>query len=218
MAVAERHGWLVVAEFKDEGISGAKGRDKRPGFDKLHEGVMRREFDMVASWAVDRLGRSLKDLIDFLSLMRSKKVDLYLHQQGVDTSTDMGKMMFQMLGVFAEFERSMIVSRVNAGLKRAKDDPRSEMRLEKLRKGKIKQLTFGRPSRLTPAKTREARTMLSDGIGVNKIADKLDVGTGTIFKLKVILHRTALGETPKVIAAALKTSPESVQSFLKNAA
>ncbi len=61
---------------------------------------------MVASWSVDRLGRSLQDLVIFLGEMNAKGVDLHLHQQGLDTSTPAGRAMFQMLGVFAEFERA----------------------------------------------------------------------------------------------------------------
>ena len=119
-AVADRQGWEVVATFKDEGISGAKGRDERPGLDKLLQAVARREFDLVAAWSVDRLGRSLIDLVGVLQELHSKHVDLYLHQQGIDTTTPSGKAMFQMMGVFAEFERSMIHERVMAGLARAK--------------------------------------------------------------------------------------------------
>ena len=119
-AVADRHGWEVVATFKDEGISGAKGRDERPGLDKLLQAVARREFDLVAAWSVDRMGRSLIDLVGVLQELHSKHVDLYLHQQGIDTTTPSGKAMFQMMGVFAEFERSMIHERVMAGLARAK--------------------------------------------------------------------------------------------------
>src|SRR6266487_350546 len=107
-AVAARHRWEIVAEFKDEGISGTKGRDERPGFNTLCRGIARREFDLVAAWSVDRLGRSLQDLVGFLAELQSKKVDLYLHQQALDTSTPSGKAMFGMLGVFAEFERSII--------------------------------------------------------------------------------------------------------------
>lgn len=120
LAVAERHGWHVVAEFTDQGISGAKGRDKRPAFDRLLKAATRREFDVIAAWAVDRLGRSLQHLVEFLSEIHAAGVDLYLHQQGLDTSTPAGKAMFGMLGIFAEFERAMIVARVNAGLARAK--------------------------------------------------------------------------------------------------
>src|SRR6478735_12754585 len=90
-AVAERHGWQVVAVFKDQGISGSKGRDARPGLAKLMQAVSRKEFNMVAAWSVDRLGRSLQDLIGLLQDMHSKNVDLYLHQQGIDTTTPAGK-------------------------------------------------------------------------------------------------------------------------------
>ena len=103
-AVAERHGWYVVAVFKDQGISGAKGRDTRPGLDRLMQAVSRKEFDMVAAWSVDRLGRSLQDLIGLLQDFHAKGIDLYLHTQGLDTSTPSGRAMFQMLSVFAEFE------------------------------------------------------------------------------------------------------------------
>src|ERR1043166_3482205 len=122
--VAERAGWQVVKVYKDHGISGAKGRDKRPAFDALHRAAARREFDIVMAWSVDRLGRSLKDLVAFLSELHALKVDLFLHQQGLDTTTPAGKAMFQMLGVFAEFERSIIQERVRAGLQRAKREGR----------------------------------------------------------------------------------------------
>ena len=114
-AVAERHGWTVVAEYVDNGVSGAKGRRERPQFDALLTGVARREFDMIAAWSVDRLGRSLQDLLGFLLELQSKRVDLYLHQQALDTSTPMGKAMFQMCGVFAELERSIDTTLSPAG-------------------------------------------------------------------------------------------------------
>jgi DNA invertase Pin-like site-specific DNA recombinase len=119
-AVAARHEWSVVDVFKDAGISGVKGRDERPGLDALLKAVARREVDMVAAWSVDRLGRSLQGLIEVLSDLHAKGIDLYLHQQGLDTSTPSGRAMFQMMGVFAEFERAMIRERVLSGLARAK--------------------------------------------------------------------------------------------------
>jgi DNA invertase Pin-like site-specific DNA recombinase len=118
LAVAERQGWEVVATFTDEGISGVKGRDRRPGYDNLLKGVARKDFEQIMAWSVDRLGRSLPDLVAFLNDIQSKSVDLYLHQQGLDTATPSGRMMFQMLGVFAEFERAMIRERILAGLRR----------------------------------------------------------------------------------------------------
>jgi DNA invertase Pin-like site-specific DNA recombinase len=119
-AVAERSRWEVVKIYQDAGISGAKGRDKGPGLDAMMKAVNAKEFDMVASWSVDRLGRSLTELLSILQGLHDKSVGLFLHQQGLDTTTSAGKAMFQMLGVFAEFERGIIRERVNAGLARAR--------------------------------------------------------------------------------------------------
>jgi DNA invertase Pin-like site-specific DNA recombinase len=158
-AVAERHGWEIVAEFVDHGVSGAKGRQERQQFDALLRGVARREFDMIAAWSVDRLGRSLQDLLSFLLELQSKRVDLYLHQQALDTSTPMGKAMFQLCGVFAELERSIIQERVRAGLERARAN------------GK----TLGRPR--TNAKVEaKIRKMAGQGMGKGKIARALGIG------------------------------------------
>src|SRR6516164_5790868 len=106
--VAQQRGWQIVGLYEDAGISGAKGRDKRPEFDRLLKDASRGKFDIVAAWSVDRLGRSLKDLVAFLSDLQATGRDLYLHQQSIDTSTPSGRAMFGMLGVFAEFERGMI--------------------------------------------------------------------------------------------------------------
>jgi DNA invertase Pin-like site-specific DNA recombinase len=153
-AVAARSGWNVVRVFEDADISGAKGRDKRPGLDAMLKAVNAREFDMVAAWSVDRLGRSLTDLLGILQGLHDKGVDLFLHQQGLDTSTTAGKAMFQMLGVFAEFERGIIRERVNAGLARARANgtklgrrrvkPSVEERIHELRKGGMGILKIGR--------------------------------------------------------------------------
>jgi DNA invertase Pin-like site-specific DNA recombinase len=110
-AVADRSGWEIWKVYEDAGISGAKGRDQRPGLEAIMKAVNAREFDMVATRSVDRLGRSLTDLLGILQDLQEKGVDLFLHQQGLDTSTTAGKAMFQMLGVFAEFERGIIRER-----------------------------------------------------------------------------------------------------------
>src|SRR6478735_8840216 len=119
-AAAARAGHEIVAVYRDAGITGSKGRDQRPGFDAMHKDAARRQFDVVMAWSVDRLGRSLQDLCGFLAELHSLGLDLFLHQQGIDTTTPAGKAMFQMMGVFAEFERSMIQERVKAGIARAK--------------------------------------------------------------------------------------------------
>lgn len=118
LAVAARQDWEIVATFCDEGISGSKGRDKRPGFDNLLKGVARKDFDLIACFSVCRIGRSLPDLISFLGDIQAKGVDLYVHTQGLDTSTPSGAMMFQMLSVFSTYEKAILRERILSGLRR----------------------------------------------------------------------------------------------------
>jgi DNA invertase Pin-like site-specific DNA recombinase len=165
--VAGRNGWQVVEIYEDAGISGAKGREQRPGFDRMLKAAVRREFDVIMAWSVDRLGRSLQDLIAFLSDIHAKGVELYLHQQGIDTTTPSGKAMFQMMGVFAEFERAMVRERVMAGLKRAR----------------VKGKKLGRPT-ISPSKDRAIRADLAAGLGFRKIMARHGVGTSVIQRIK----------------------------------
>src|SRR5215475_4780284 len=118
--VARRRGWEVVETYKDAGVSGAKGRDQRPGLDGLLKDASRGKFDVVMAWAIDRVGRSLIDLLSTIQHLEACGVDLYLDQQNIDTTTPMGKLIFQITGAFAEFERSMIRQRIHAGLARAR--------------------------------------------------------------------------------------------------
>jgi len=165
-AVAKRQGWQVIQQFVDKGISGAKGRDSRPAFDALCKGVVRRDFDMVAAWSVDRLGHSLLDLLTFLKEIHAKDCGLYLHKQGIDSTTPTGKMMFQMVGVFAEFERSMIVERVRAGLKRAKEGGKK----------------LGRP-RVSQEVEAKVLKLHRQGNGMRRIARELGIGNCTVQRI-----------------------------------
>lgn len=165
-AAARRHDWVVAEIFRDKGISGAKGRDKRPGYDALCKAVARREFDMVAAWSVDRLGRSLQDLIGFLGELNAKGVDLYLEKQSIDTSTPGGRALFQMMGTFAEYERAMIRERVVAGLDRARANGKR----------------LGRP-RVSASIERKVRAARSAGKGMHAIARELGIGTGTVQRI-----------------------------------
>ncbi len=160
----------VVATYTDDGVSGAKGRDQRPGLDDLLKGVARKEFDVVAAWSVDRLGRSLQDLIATLNELKAKDVDLYLHKQGLDTSTPAGKAMFQMLGVFAEFEREIIAERIHAGLARAME--------QGTKSGK----PIGRPEVFGTVR-QKATALKERGLGTRRIAEELGVARATIVKV-----------------------------------
>jgi len=162
-AVAERMDWQVTEEYIDQGISGAGGRDQRPAYDRLCGAIVRREVEVVLAWSVDRLGRSLQQLVGLLSELQAKGVDLYLHQQGIDTTTPAGKAMFQMCGVFAEFERAMIQERIKAGLHRARAQ------------GK----TLGRPRTPTDVE-RKIRSARQQGKGIKKIARELGIGVSTV--------------------------------------
>jgi len=163
-AVADRLGWIVVTTLADEGISGSKGRDQRPAFNTLMTMVTRREIDMVMAWSVDRLGRSLQHLVGFLSEINERNVDLYLHVQGLDTSTPSGRAMFAMLSVFAEFERSILRDRIMAGLARSTKKS-------------------GRPS-LDAHTEHRARKLLTDGTSINATAKKLGIGVATTHRIK----------------------------------
>ena len=161
--VAKRHDWKISGEYVDHGVSVAKGRDKRPELDKLLKAANRREFDIIMAWSVDRLGRSLQHLVGLLDDIHAKGVDLYLHQQNIDTSTPSGKAMFQMAGVFAEFERSMIQERVRAGLERAREQ------------GKV----LGRP-KVSPRTEALILRKRAEGLGILKIAKEVGVGTSVV--------------------------------------
>jgi len=177
-AVARRSGWEVVGFYEDGGISGAKGRDQRPGFDRLIKDATARKINMIAAWSVDRLGRSLQHLVGFLNELQALHCNLYLHQQAIDTTTPNGRAMFQMCGVFAEFERAMIQQRVLSGMARAKEAG----------------IQFGRGNRKDDGRSKDEerwgmsraeleRRILSlhkGGMGILKIGRTLGVGSGTV--------------------------------------
>ena len=111
-ATAERFGWVVSNELVDDGISGAKGRSDRPAFDRLFQMVQRKEIDVVMAWDVSRLGRSIQDLVSFMNEVQSAGVDLYIHQQAINTQTASGRMVFGIFSALASYERELIRERV----------------------------------------------------------------------------------------------------------
>ena len=167
LTFVERAGWQVTHTFEDHAISGAKGRDKRPGLDAMLRAATRREFDTLLVWSVDRIGRSLVDLISTLNTLREANRDLFILRQNVDTASPTGKMMFQLLGVFAEFEREMIRERTIAGMQRARAQGKH----------------LGRPA-IAPATDAAIRAELARGTGILKTARLCGAATGTVQKIK----------------------------------
>jgi DNA invertase Pin-like site-specific DNA recombinase len=175
-AIGRRPGWIIAEEFTDEGISGAKGRDRRPEFDRLLKEVVRGKVDVVAAWSVDRLGRSLQDLIAFLGELNAAGCDLYLEKQAVDTATPAGRALFQMLGVFAEFERAIIQERIHAGLARARE------------KGTKSGKPIGR-AKIDVKKEAAIRKALASGMGILKTARECGTGTSVVQRIKTEMTR-----------------------------
>lgn len=171
-AIAERRGWQIVETYQDAGISGAKGREDRPGLDKMLKDACRRKFDVVMIWAIDRLGRSTRDLLNNVGELENCGAGLFIEQQAIDTTSDMGKFIFHIFGAIAELERKTIGRRVIAGIKRA--------RAEGTKSGK----PFGRPR--IDEKTEKAirRDLERGGKGIKKLAAEHRVGVGTVQRIK----------------------------------
>ena len=165
--VAEHRGWLIVQTYEDQGISGAKGRDQRPAFDAMLKDAVRRRFDVLMVWSIDRLGRSVLHVANALAELDAAGIRLYCDQQGIDSSTPMGRAMIQMASVFGEQERSILRSRVLAGLQRVRAQG-----------GKL-----GRP-KVSPKIENAIRAHLSVGNGLLKVAALVGVGSGTVQRVK----------------------------------
>jgi DNA invertase Pin-like site-specific DNA recombinase len=166
--VAQHREWEIVQTYEDAGISGTKGRDKRPAFDQMLKDAVRGRFDVLMVWSIDRLGRSVLHVANAMAEMDAAGVSLYSDQQAIDSTSPFGKAMMQMASVFGELEREMIRARVVAGLNRVREQG-------------IKKL--GRPH--VGRKTEEAiQQQLRSGHGILKIASTLGVGSGTVQRVK----------------------------------
>ena len=166
-SLIDQNGWKLVDSYIDQGISGSKGRDKRPEFNRMCKDMVRRQFDKILVWDVSRLGRSLQHLVEFLNDLQSVNCDLYIHQSGLDTSTPSGRMMFQMVGVFSEFEREMISERVKLGLERVKSS------------GK----TLGRPQKINQDMIESIWLLHSKGYGLQSISTEMNLGRSSVYRI-----------------------------------
>lgn len=153
--VADKAGWKIEKVYWDV-QSGAKSRIAREGLNALLTDVTQRKINQVLCWSVDRLGRSLTDLVATMETLHAVNANLYIHTQGLDTTTPTGKAMFQLVGVFAEYEKEMIRQRVLAGLAVAK--------------AKGKQL--GRP-KVTERTKRKVKRLLDQGLTIREVQKEL---------------------------------------------
>jgi DNA invertase Pin-like site-specific DNA recombinase len=168
--VAEQRGWVVVDTYTDAGVSGAKGRDQRPQFDRLCNDAAQGKFNLVAAWAIDRLGRSVFHLSQFAADLQAQNVGLYFYKQSIDTTTAAGKLFFHVLAAIAEFERGITIERIHSGMARAK--------AVGTRSGKA----IGRP-RVTHDVERRIRKLRAKGKGIVAIAKTLRCGVGTVTRV-----------------------------------
>ena len=165
-----RMGWEIVKEYADEGLSGTLSRDKRPAFNEMIKDAYRKRFDLVVCWDISRIGRSMKELVMFLSDMKDRDIGICSVRQGFDTSTTMGEMMFQFVGILSSWEREMIRERTLAGLERAKSE------------GK----TLGRRKVTNDTMTAKIIELRNDKKSIRAIASEVGVSVGTVSKtLKV---------------------------------
>jgi DNA invertase Pin-like site-specific DNA recombinase len=166
-SLCERPGYTIVQEYSDSGISGAKGRNDRPALDALMKAATQRKFDMVMCWSIDRLGRSLQNLVEILNEPQALGIDLYFQQQGMDTSTPSGRMIFSVFGAIGEFERNLIRERVLAGQQRAKANG----------------VKLGRPSKMNDGMRSAVKLLREKGMGIKQIAPELQIGVGTVYSV-----------------------------------
>jgi DNA invertase Pin-like site-specific DNA recombinase len=164
-SLCERLGYTIVQEYTDNGISGAKSRNDRPALDALLKAATQRKFDMVMCWSIDRLGRSLQHLVELLNELQALKIDLFFQQQGMDTSTPSGRMIFSVFGAIGEFERNLIRERVLAGQQRAKANG----------------VKLGRPSKMNDGMKSAVKLLREKGMGIKQIARELQIGVGTVY-------------------------------------
>lgn len=163
LRVAEQRGWNVVEVYEDQAVSGAKARDQRPAFQRMANDAAKGRINMVAAWALDRLGRTSRDVINFISDLPDQGVSLYLHKEQLDTTSAVGKLVLTIMAGVAEMERSRLVERINAGLARAKSQGKH----------------IGRPT-VASETEQQILELRATGMGMRKIAAQVGCGNSTV--------------------------------------
>jgi len=154
--------WKIAGEYVDHGVSGSK--ESRPALNRMMADAHSRKFDAVLVWKIDRFGRSLKHLVNSLADLAAYRVAFISLRDNLDLSTPSGRLMFQIIGAMAEFERALIQERVKAGLRNARA------------KGK----KLGRPQRIV--NVDKIALLRAQGLPWRAISDELGVGLATLYR------------------------------------
>ena len=165
-SLAERMGYEIVAEYKDEGISGAKNRDERPSLNEMMKDAVRGKFEMILCYDLSRLGRNLEELIRIMNEMNSLNINLFFYREAINTDSSSGKLMFSMFGVLAEWEKSLISERIISGQNRARTQGKK----------------IGRPSTFNEGLMQAVRKMREKGMGIVAISKTLGIGVSSVYR------------------------------------
>lgn len=161
--IANSRKWHVVKTYSDRNIYSTKDKQDGTSFFELRDSLTRSEFDLVMAFSIDRLGKSLQELVSFLANLHENNIDLYLHTQNVDTLTPEGNVIFSMCRIFGEYEHFIISERVTAGIKRARNHGKK----------------LGRP-RVSLEIEKKILTYRAQGIAIKPIAQTLKIGTSVV--------------------------------------
>ncbi|NKB38182.1 MAG: helix-turn-helix domain-containing protein [Gammaproteobacteria bacterium] len=165
-SLCERSNWQIVSEYREK-ISGTKSVDERAALKSLLDDARKRRFDKVVVWSVDRLGRSMVHLTSVLQELHDLNINIYAYKQALDTETHMGRMFWQIMGIFAEMENNLRKERQMAGIRKAQE----------------RGVKFGRPSKINGAVSQSVKLLRERGMSIRKIARQLEIGVGSVYKI-----------------------------------
>ena len=165
-SLAERMGYEIVAEYKDEGISGAKNRNERPALAEMMKDAVRGKFEMILCYDLSRLGRNLEELIRILNELNEQNINLFFFREAINTETSSGKLMFSLFGVLAQWERSLLAERIISGQLRAR------------KQGK----KIGRPSTFNEGLMQAVKKLRENGMGIQAISRNLKIGVSSVYR------------------------------------
>ena len=163
--LANRLNYEIVLEYTDNGISGTKGREDRPGLDLLLNHAGQRKFEQVMIFDITRLGRSLQNCIETLNYLNSLNIDILIQKQGIDTSTSVGRLTFSLMASLGEYEKNLMRERIVLGINRAKSQGKK----------------LGRPSNMNEGMKNAIKILREKGMGIVAISKHLNCGVGTIY-------------------------------------